>query len=88
MPCSLQVYDVRDFKVTYALKFPEPILSLALAPDCSAMAVGMAGGSLAIRRFSRPKALLQAPATGGVAAPRQRCAPHVSPLLRCWPSPA
>lgn len=74
----VKVYDVRDFQVTYALKFPEPILSLALAPDCSAMAVGMAGGSLAIRRFSRPKALLQAPATGGAAAPRQRYKPRLT----------
>jgi hypothetical protein len=35
-----QVYDCDLFKVTHVSKYPGPITALAVAPDCSALAVG------------------------------------------------
>lgn len=51
----LKVYDCDLFKVTHVSKYPGPITSLAVAPDCSALAVGTANGLLSIRRRSKPR---------------------------------
>ena len=51
----LQIYELDTFKVTHASKYPGPVLSLGLSPDCSLLAVGQADGLLSIRKHSKPK---------------------------------
>ena len=46
----VKVFDPEVFKLTHASKYPSPILSLAVAPDNTAIAVGMADGTLSVRR--------------------------------------
>ena len=53
----LQIYELDSFKVTHASKYPGPVLSLGLSPDCALLAVGQADGLLSIRKHSRPKAV-------------------------------
>ena len=50
-----QVFDLDTFKVTHASRYPGPILSVGLSPDCSLLAVGQADGLLSIRKHRRPK---------------------------------
>ena len=52
---SVQVYDLDTFKVTHASKYPGPVLSLGISPDCGLLAVGQADGQLSIRKHSKPK---------------------------------
>ena len=52
---SAQVYDLDTFKVTHASKYPGPVLSLGISPDCGLLAVGQADGQLSIRKHARPK---------------------------------
>lgn len=55
IPTSVQVYDLDTFKVTHASKYPGPVLSLGISPDCGLLAVGQADGQLSIRKHSKPK---------------------------------
>ncbi len=43
-------------QVTHASKYPAPVLSLGISPDCQLLAVGMADGTLSVRRHERPSA--------------------------------
>jgi U3 small nucleolar RNA-associated protein 15 len=43
-----------SYKVTHASKYPAPILSMGLSPDCGLLAVGMADGNLSVRKHARP----------------------------------
>lgn len=49
------MFELNDFKVTSASKYPAPVLSMGLSPDCSLLAVGMADGMLSVRKHARPK---------------------------------
>ena len=51
----VQVYDLDTFNVTHASKYPGPVTSLGISPDCSLLAVGQADGQLSIRKHSKPK---------------------------------
>ena len=51
-----QVYELDGFRVTHASRYPAPVLSLGLSPDCSLLAVGTADGALSVRRHARPRA--------------------------------
>ena len=53
----LQVYELQGFRVTHAQKYPGPILSVDMAPDCGILAVGQADGLLCLRKHSSPKVL-------------------------------
>ena len=47
----VKVYDpAQDYRVTHTMRYPAPILSLAVAPDESHIATGMADGTLCIRK--------------------------------------
>ncbi|WFD01756.1 U3 small nucleolar RNA-associated protein 15 [Malassezia obtusa] len=47
----VKVYDpAQDYRVTHTMRYPAPILSLAVAPDESHIAAGMADGTLCIRK--------------------------------------
>ena len=60
------MYELEGFRVTHAQKYPGPILSLDIAPDCSALAVGQADGLLCLRKHSAPRTA--AIVAGGVSA--------------------
>ncbi len=70
-----QVIELDGFKVTSASRYPMPILSLALSPDCGTLAVGCADGSLVTRRHDRPRAVTVGPG----ARPQRRV--HYKPRL-------
>ncbi|KAJ1933711.1 U3 small nucleolar RNA-associated protein, partial [Kickxella alabastrina] len=46
----VKVYDVQTFKMTYSANYPAPVLSVALSPDNTLLAVGMASGVFSLRR--------------------------------------
>ncbi|KAL3158240.1 hypothetical protein ABBQ38_010492 [Trebouxia sp. C0009 RCD-2024] len=83
-PCMLsgsldghvKVYELDTFKVTHASKYPGPVLSLGIAPDCSLLAVGQADGQLSIRKHATPKVVpVEA---GGRPARKQRYKPQLT----------
>ncbi|KAI5455117.1 U3 small nucleolar RNA-associated protein 15 [Naganishia albida] len=51
----VKVYDVEDWKVVHTMRYPAPILSLAVSPDDTHIAAGMTDGTLSLRRRD-PKA--------------------------------
>ncbi|EST08951.1 WD40 repeat [Kalmanozyma brasiliensis GHG001] len=47
----VKVYDpAQEFKVTHTMRYPSPVLSMAVSPDESHIAVGMADGTLCVRK--------------------------------------
>ncbi|KAJ2722000.1 U3 small nucleolar RNA-associated protein [Coemansia sp. Benny D115] len=46
----VKVYDMQSFKMTYSATYPAPVLSVALSPDNTMLAVGMASGVFSLRR--------------------------------------
>jgi U3 small nucleolar RNA-associated protein 15 len=46
---SVKVYNVSNWKVVHTIKYSSPILSLAVSPDDTHMAVGMLDGTLSLR---------------------------------------
>eukprot|EP00803_Ostreobium_quekettii_P004855 evm.model.scf_1585.1 EVM.evm.TU.scf_1585.1 scf_1585:22260-29819(-) len=46
----VKVYELDTFKVTHATLYGGPILSLGISPKCDVLAVGMADGTLAVRK--------------------------------------
>jgi U3 small nucleolar RNA-associated protein 15 len=55
---TTQIFELDSFKVTHASKYPSPVLSLGISPDCKLLAVGMADGTLSIRQHDRPRVTL------------------------------
>lgn len=53
----VKMFELDDFKVTHASKYPAPVMGLGLSADCSLLAVGMADGMLSVRKHARPKAV-------------------------------
>ncbi|KAK8850439.1 hypothetical protein IAR55_004357 [Kwoniella newhampshirensis] len=51
----VKVYDVEEWKVVHTMRYPAPILSLAVSPDDTHIAAGMTDGTLSVRRRD-PKA--------------------------------
>ncbi|XP_065199271.1 U3 small nucleolar RNA-associated protein 15 homolog [Sycon ciliatum] len=47
---QLKVYDVTDYSVIHGLSYPSPIFSIGLSPNESHLVVGMADGTLSIKR--------------------------------------
>ncbi|RHZ77413.1 hypothetical protein Glove_180g119 [Diversispora epigaea] len=45
----VKIYDVQDYDVVHSIKYPSPILCLALSPDEKNLITGMTCGSLSIR---------------------------------------
>ncbi|KAJ3125727.1 snoRNA-binding rRNA-processing protein [Nowakowskiella sp. JEL0407] len=46
----VKVYSLQDYRVLFSMKYPDPILSVAISADDSKIAVGMATGLLATRQ--------------------------------------
>ncbi len=53
----VKVFELDSFKVTHVSRYPAPVLSLGLSPDCSLLAVGMSDGTLSVRKHAKPQAL-------------------------------
>ncbi|KAL0574665.1 U3 small nucleolar RNA-associated protein 15 [Marasmius crinis-equi] len=51
----VKVYDVSTYKVVHTMRYPAPILCLAISPDETHIAAGMTDGTLSVRR-RQPKA--------------------------------
>jgi U3 small nucleolar RNA-associated protein 15 len=50
LDAMVKVYDVEDWKVVHTMRYPAPLLSLAVSPDDTHIAAGMTDGTLAVRR--------------------------------------
>ncbi|KAI0081767.1 WD40 repeat-like protein [Panus rudis PR-1116 ss-1] len=68
----VKVYDVSTYKVVHTMRYPAPILCLAVSPDETHIAAGMSDGTLSVRRrnpkafeSSEHEAALSAIRTGG-----------------------
>ncbi|KAI9502955.1 U3 small nucleolar RNA-associated protein [Coemansia spiralis] len=46
----VKIYDVQSFKMMYNMSYPAPVLSVALSPDNTKLAVGMASGVFSLRK--------------------------------------
>ncbi|KAF9358285.1 snoRNA-binding rRNA-processing protein [Mortierella sp. AD094] len=46
----VKVYNVQDYSVVHSVKYPAPVMSVALSPDDTHLVAGMAGGLLSIRQ--------------------------------------
>ncbi|THH15492.1 hypothetical protein EW146_g4995 [Bondarzewia mesenterica] len=51
----VKVYDVSNYNVVHTMRYPAPVLCLAVSPDETHIAVGMSDGTLSVRR-RQPKA--------------------------------
>ncbi|KAI0774266.1 WD40 repeat-like protein [Fomes fomentarius] len=51
----VKVYDVSTYRVVHTMRYPAPILCLAISPDETHIAAGMSDGTLSVRR-RQPKA--------------------------------
>ncbi|KAJ3108698.1 snoRNA-binding rRNA-processing protein [Physocladia obscura] len=47
---QVKIYNIEDYQVSHSLKYPAPILSMAVSPDDTHIVVGMASGLLSIRQ--------------------------------------
>lgn len=63
-----QVYELERFQVTHIQKYPGPILSLGLSGDAGLLAVGLADGTLTVRKHAKPRA---DPAKAGILVGRR-----------------
>ncbi|KAF5387928.1 hypothetical protein D9615_000452 [Tricholomella constricta] len=46
----IKVYDVSTYKVVHTMRYPAPILCLAISPDETHLVAGMSDGTLSVRR--------------------------------------
>ncbi|KAJ8503044.1 hypothetical protein ONZ45_g11194 [Pleurotus djamor] len=46
----VKVYDVSTYKVVHTMRYPAPLLCLAISPDDTHIAAGMSDGTLSVRR--------------------------------------
>lgn len=69
----VKVHELDGMGVTHASRYPAPILSVALSPDCSVLAVGMADGLLSLRKHARQPQ--PADASLGMGGPAKRRKP-------------
>ncbi|TFK55918.1 WD40 repeat-like protein [Heliocybe sulcata] len=51
----VKVYDVGTYKVVHTMRYPAPVLCVAISPDETHIAAGMSDGTLSVRR-RQPKA--------------------------------
>ncbi|KAL1659887.1 WD40-repeat-containing domain protein [Schizophyllum commune] len=51
----VKVYDVASYRVVHTMRYPAPLLCLAMSPDGTHLAAGMADGTLSVRRRQLPK---------------------------------
>ncbi|KAH8105852.1 WD40 repeat-like protein [Cristinia sonorae] len=72
----VKVYDVSSYKVVHTMRYPAPILCLAVSPDETHIAAGMSDGTLSVRR--RQQKSSEAKASDLVAAAALRSGAYES----------
>lgn len=50
LDAMVKVYDVEEWKVVHTMRYPAPVLCLAVSPDDTHIAAGMTDGTLSVRR--------------------------------------
>lgn len=50
LDAMVKAYDVEEWKVVHTMRYPAPILSLAISPEDTHIAAGMTDGTLSVRR--------------------------------------
>lgn len=55
LACVEQVFDTESFRLRHVSKYPAAVLSLGLSGDARTLAVGLADGTLSIRRHMRKR---------------------------------
>ena len=50
---AAQVHELGAMRVVHASRYPGAILSMGMAPDCSLLAVGLADGTLSLRKHAK-----------------------------------
>ncbi|EIM88468.1 WD40 repeat-like protein, partial [Stereum hirsutum FP-91666 SS1] len=63
----VKVYDVSNYNVVHTMRYPAPVLCLAVSPDDTHIAAGMSDGTLSVRR-RQPKASEASAADGPFSA--------------------
>lgn len=56
----VKVYDISNYKVVHTMRYPAPVISLAISPDDTHIAAGMNDGTLSVRRREPRKDFAQA----------------------------
>ncbi|KAG8882919.1 hypothetical protein FRB97_007515 [Tulasnella sp. 331] len=56
----VKVYDVATYQVVHTMRYPAPLLCLAVSPDDTHIAAGMSDGTLSVRRRDHTEAELSA----------------------------
>ena len=51
------MFELDSFKVTHAMRYPSPIMSIGLSADCRLLAVGTSDGMLSVRKHQRHRRL-------------------------------
>ncbi|GFR40760.1 hypothetical protein Agub_g1372, partial [Astrephomene gubernaculifera] len=77
----VKIFELDSFKVTHASKYPAPVMSLGISPDCRLLAVGMADSTLSVRKHERPKRAeggALGGAAGGAPPPKPRWQPKLT----------
>ncbi|KAG8218863.1 Trp-Asp repeat-containing protein [Butyriboletus roseoflavus] len=46
----VKVYDIASYKVVHTIRYPAPVLSLAISPDSTHIAAGMSDGTFSVRQ--------------------------------------
>ncbi|XP_009788341.1 protein SLOW WALKER 1-like [Nicotiana sylvestris] len=66
----MKVFDYAKFKITHSMRFPNPLMSVGVSPDCSTRVIGASNGSLYIgRRKVKDSESLELGGFGGGFAP-------------------
>ncbi|KAG2498088.1 hypothetical protein HYH03_003846 [Edaphochlamys debaryana] len=73
----VKVFELDSFRVTHATKYPSPVMSLGISPDCRLLAVGMADSTLSVRKHDRPKQP-QGAAAQGLPEPKRKWQPRLT----------
>ncbi|KAF9075755.1 WD40 repeat-like protein [Rhodocollybia butyracea] len=66
----VKVYDVSTYKVVHTMRYPAPVLCLAISPDETHIAAGMSDGTLSVRRRNPKASEAQSDASLAAAALR------------------
>jgi hypothetical protein len=84
----VKIFELDDYRVTHASKYPAPVMSLGLSADCSLLAVGMADGMLSVRKHARPKAVQVSDGTATELYCHRVVLPFVALLSGYFPRPS
>lgn len=74
----VKVFELDAWRVTAASRYPAPVTGVSISADAGALAVGMADGTLCVRRHARPRAAQAAGIGGGGSGRATRRTPRLT----------